>query len=46
MAMNLAPNRFALSDMVSWMLGSVTNRSLDDLVFVAPFWLAGACSPC
>jgi len=39
--MNLAPNRFALSDMVSWMLGSVTNRSLDDLVFVAPFWLAG-----
>ncbi|WP_022701214.1 FecCD family ABC transporter permease [Oceanicaulis alexandrii] len=41
LAMNLAPNRFALSDMVSWMLGSVTNRSLDDLVFVAPFWLAG-----
>ena len=41
LAINLAPNRFALSDMVTWMLGSVTNRSLDDLVFVAPFWAAG-----
>ena len=41
LAINLAPNRFALSDMVTWMLGSVTNRSLDDLVFVAPFWIAG-----
>ena len=41
LAINLAPNRFALSDMVTWMLGSVTNRSLDDLMFVAPFWLVG-----
>jgi len=41
LAINLAPNRFALSDMVTWMLGSVTNRSLDDLMFVAPFWIAG-----
>ena len=41
LAINLAPNRFALSDMVTWMLGSVTNRSLDDLIFVAPFWVAG-----
>jgi iron complex transport system permease protein len=41
LAMNLAPNRFALSDMVTWMLGSVTNRSLDDLMFVAPFWIVG-----
>jgi iron complex transport system permease protein len=41
LAINLAPNRFALSDMVTWMLGSVTNRSLDDLIFVAPFWIAG-----
>lgn len=41
LAINLAPNRFALSDMVTWMLGSVTNRSLDDLIFVAPFWSAG-----
>ena len=42
LAINLAPNRFALSDMVTWMLGSVTNRSLDDLMFVAPFWVGGA----
>ena len=41
LAINLAPNRFALSDMVTWMLGSVTNRSFDDLIFVAPFWIAG-----
>ncbi|WP_440958111.1 FecCD family ABC transporter permease [Oceanicaulis sp. LC35] len=41
LAINLAPNRFALSDMVTWMLGSVTNRSLDDLMFVAPLWLVG-----
>ncbi|WP_439636392.1 FecCD family ABC transporter permease [Oceanicaulis sp.] len=42
LAMNLAPNRFALADMVTWMLGSVTNRSMDDLVVIAPFWVVGA----
>jgi iron complex transport system permease protein len=38
---NLAPNPFSLSDMVNWMMGSVANRSFDDLVFAAPFWLLG-----
>ena len=42
LAMNLAPNRFALADMVTWMLGSVTNRSMDDLIVIAPFWGVGA----
>ncbi|MEM9744163.1 MAG: iron ABC transporter permease [Pseudomonadota bacterium] len=39
--MNLAPNPFSLSDMVNWLLGSVANRSFDDLGFAAPFILAG-----
>ena len=41
--MNLAPNPFSLSDMINWMLGSVTNRSFDDLLFAAPF-IAGGCA--
>lgn len=39
--MNLAPNPFSLSDMINWMLGSVANRSFDDLGFAAPFLIAG-----
>ncbi len=39
--MNLAPNPFALSDMLNWMLGSVANRSLDDLYFAGPFLAIG-----
>ena len=39
--MNLAPNPFSLSDMINWMLGSVANRSFDDIVFAAPFMILG-----
>lgn len=39
--MNLAPNPFSLADMVNWMLGTVDNRSFDDLAFAAPFMAAG-----
>lgn len=39
--MNLAPNPIALSDMVNWMLGSVANRSFDDLLLAAPFLVSG-----
>ena len=35
--MNLAPNPFALSDLVSWLFGTVANRSFDDLKLAAPF---------
>jgi iron complex transport system permease protein len=35
--MNLAPNPFSLSDMVNWMMGTVANRSFDDIAFAAPF---------
>lgn len=40
--MNLSPNPFTLADMVNWMLGTVSNRSLSDLAFAAPFLIAGA----
>ncbi len=39
--MNLAPNPFSLTDMVNWMLGSVANRSADDLALAAPFLVVG-----
>lgn len=38
---NLAPNPFSLSDLVQWMLGSVANRSFDDLLLAAPSLAAG-----
>ncbi|GAB5456468.1 MAG: iron ABC transporter permease [Henriciella sp.] len=40
--MNLAPNPFSLADMINWMLGSVANRSFNDIGFAAPFLVAGA----
>jgi iron complex transport system permease protein len=39
--LNLSPTPFTLSDMVNWTMGSVANRSLDDLLLTAPFMLAG-----
>lgn len=39
--MNFAPNPFSLSDMINWMLGSVANRSLDDLAIALPFIALG-----
>ena len=40
--MNLAPHPFTLSDMISWMLGSVANRSFEDIALSAPFIFGGA----
>jgi iron complex transport system permease protein len=40
--MNLAPNPFSLSDMINWMLGSVANRSFEEIGLAAPFLIAGA----
>ncbi|MEO0714749.1 MAG: iron ABC transporter permease [Pseudomonadota bacterium] len=40
--MNLAPNPFSLADMVNWMLGSVANRSFDEIRFALPFLVAGS----
>lgn len=39
--LNFAPNPFSLSDLVTWTLGSVANRSLADLALTAPFMAAG-----
>ncbi len=40
--MNLAPNPFSLADMVNWTMGTVANRSIDDLLLAAPFMLVGS----
>ena len=42
LVMNLAPNPFTLNDMVSWMMGSVANRSLTDISLSAPIMALGA----
>jgi iron complex transport system permease protein len=39
--MNLAPNPFSLSDMINWMLGSVANRSFEEIRLALPFMVAG-----
>lgn len=39
--LNLAPNPFSLFDMINWLLGSVANRSFDDLRIALPFVIAG-----
>jgi len=39
--LNLAPHPFSLSDMINWLLGSVANRSFDDLKIASPFVAAG-----
>jgi iron complex transport system permease protein len=41
MLLNLAPNPFSLADMINWLLGSVANRSFDDLRISVPFIAAG-----
>lgn len=40
--MNLAPNPFSLSDMINWMLGSVANRSFDEIMLALPFMVLGS----
>jgi iron complex transport system permease protein len=39
--LNFAPNPFSLSDMINWLLGSVANRSFEDLKIVMPFIIGG-----
>ncbi|MEM7098378.1 MAG: iron ABC transporter permease [Pseudomonadota bacterium] len=39
--LNFAPHPFSLNDMISWTLGSVANRSFDDLLLVLPFLAIG-----
>lgn len=41
LALNLSPNPFAAMEIVFWMLGSLTDRSLTHVGLAAPFMLAG-----
>jgi len=41
LVLNLSPSPFALADMVTWIMGSFANRSMDDVRLATPFVLAG-----
>lgn len=42
LALNLSPNPFALSDIMLWLMGSLSNRSMLDVWLVLPFAFVGA----
>lgn len=42
LALNLAPNPFAASEMLYWLMGSLTDRSLVHVWLAAPLMIAGA----
>jgi iron complex transport system permease protein len=41
LALNLSPNPYSALEIVFWLLGSVTDRSMDHVTLAAPFMLAG-----
>lgn len=41
LAISLAPNAFAMSEIVSWLMGALTDRSWPDVWLAAPLTLAG-----
>ena len=41
LALNFAPNPYAMSEMVFWLLGSLANRSMADVYLALPFMVAG-----
>ncbi|WP_271078223.1 FecCD family ABC transporter permease [Aurantiacibacter sp. MUD61] len=41
LAISLAPNAFAMSSIVTWLMGALTDRSWDDVTLAAPLILAG-----
>lgn len=41
LALSLAPNPYAMSEMVLWMMGSLKDRTLADLTFAVPLTVAG-----
>lgn len=41
LALNLSPNPFAYNDILFWLMGSLTNRSGDDVVLILPFLVTG-----
>lgn len=43
LALNFAPSPYAMQEIVYWLLGSVTNRSLHDAAIALPFMVTGWC---
>lgn len=41
LALNFAPNPYAMSEMVYWLLGSLANRSMADVQLATPFMIVG-----
>jgi len=41
LSLNFAPNPYAMSEMVHWLLGSLANRSMADFQLALPFMLTG-----
>lgn len=41
LALNLAPNPYAVSEIIFWLMGSLKDRSLDDVFLSAPFIIVG-----
>jgi iron complex transport system permease protein len=41
LALNLAPNPYAALEIVFWMLGSLTDRSVEHVMLAAPFMIVG-----
>ncbi len=41
LAISLAPNAFAMSEIVTWLMGALTDRSWSDVALAAPLTLAG-----
>ncbi len=41
LALNLSPNPFAAVEIIFWLLGSVTDRSMDHVALAAPFMVFG-----
>ncbi|MBT4075170.1 MAG: iron ABC transporter permease, partial [Gammaproteobacteria bacterium] len=41
MVLNFAPNPYAMQELVFWLLGSVSNRGLDNLLVLLPAFLIG-----
>jgi len=41
LALNFSKNPFAMTEIIYWLLGSVANRSYNDVLITAPFILAG-----
>jgi iron complex transport system permease protein len=38
---SIAPNPFATSEIIAWMMGALTDRTMDDAVYAVPFMVIG-----